>query len=283
VLLGKEPKLTLKQRYGDWAAITGATDGIGKAYARELAKQGLNVLLISRTESKLRDVCGDIERDFGVETKWIVADFFQGKEVYRHIEKELKDLQIGILVNNVGILTPRFDILSSFEEDDVWKLIHANIVAVTILSHFFLRRMQQNNIKGAIVNISSGTEGQPCPYVQIYAASKSYNRSLTIALQEEARPLGITVQLVSPWLVATPFNSYSKYIMRGGLFIPTAEELASWAVSTIGKTDRTSGYFWHGVQAAVFNLAPPDLRTAIGTRWFTRVIMNINPKLKKNQ
>lgn len=56
-LFGNETALTLKQRYGDWAAVTGASDGIGKAYAREFAKQGLNVVLISRTERKLRDVC----------------------------------------------------------------------------------------------------------------------------------------------------------------------------------------------------------------------------------
>ncbi|XP_067828327.1 very-long-chain 3-oxoacyl-CoA reductase-B-like isoform X5 [Heptranchias perlo] len=88
--------------YGDWAVVTGATAGIGKAYAHELARRGLNVVLISRSLERLRATAEEIEQQQGKKTKIIQADFTSGAEIYGPIEAALKDLNIGILVNNVG-------------------------------------------------------------------------------------------------------------------------------------------------------------------------------------
>lgn len=80
-----------------FAVVTGATDGIGREYARGLAKQKINVVVISRTESKLRELCNELEAEYRVKTKFIVADFSQGKPIYSHIAKELENIPIGIL------------------------------------------------------------------------------------------------------------------------------------------------------------------------------------------
>ncbi|KAM5171244.1 17-beta-hydroxysteroid dehydrogenase type 3-like isoform 2-T2 [Mantella aurantiaca] len=90
-------------KYGGWAVITGATDGIGKSYAKELAKMGFNVVLISRTLEKLKKVAAEIEQQSGCKAKIIQADFTGGAEIYPKIEEGLKDMDIGILVNNVGM------------------------------------------------------------------------------------------------------------------------------------------------------------------------------------
>ncbi|KAI4571368.1 hypothetical protein MJG53_013474 [Ovis ammon polii x Ovis aries] len=82
--------------------VTGATSGIGKAYARELARRGLNVVLISRDLSKLKHEAREIERLYGKSTRVIQVDFTGGLEIYETIEAGLKDLEIGVLVNNVG-------------------------------------------------------------------------------------------------------------------------------------------------------------------------------------
>lgn len=77
--------------------VTGATDGIGREYAKGLARQKINVVVISRTESKLRDFCNELEMEHRVKTKFIVADFSQGKPIYAHIERELQGIPVGIL------------------------------------------------------------------------------------------------------------------------------------------------------------------------------------------
>lgn len=77
--------------------VTGATDGIGREYAKGLARQKINVVVISRTESKLRDLCNELEMEHRVKTKFIVADFSQGKSIYGHIERELQGVPVGIL------------------------------------------------------------------------------------------------------------------------------------------------------------------------------------------
>ncbi|KFM71039.1 Hydroxysteroid dehydrogenase-like protein 1, partial [Stegodyphus mimosarum] len=91
-------------RYGRWAVVTGGTDGIGKAYARELARQGLDIIIISRNRDKLERTARDIEKDFNVQTFIIQADFSRGREIYNHISEQLADKEIGILINNVGVM-----------------------------------------------------------------------------------------------------------------------------------------------------------------------------------
>uniref|UniRef100_A0A4X2JS12 17beta-estradiol 17-dehydrogenase n=1 Tax=Vombatus ursinus TaxID=29139 RepID=A0A4X2JS12_VOMUR len=91
------------RKQGAWAVVTGATSGIGRSYAHELARRGLNVVLVSRDLDKLRREAEDIERLHGKETRVIQVDFTGSLEVYEIVERALEGLEIGILVNNVGV------------------------------------------------------------------------------------------------------------------------------------------------------------------------------------
>ncbi|EDV31468.1 uncharacterized protein Dana_GF14538 [Drosophila ananassae] len=258
-------RLTIKERYGNWAAITGASDGIGKEYAKELARQGINVVLIARNEEKLKAVVKEIESESKVQTKIVIADFTKGSQVYEVIEKELANVPISILVNNVGAGKPLP--LAKWSQEDTQNIIDTNVVAVSQLSRIFLKRMKDAGIKGAIVNVSSGTELQPLPYAAYYAASKAYTRSLTLAMQYEAKPFGIHVQLLSPNFVVTKINSYSKAIMKGGLFIPSAEVYAKSSVNQLRDgVDETAGYIWHQIQNAFFTLFTSRMRTFLSIK-----------------
>lgn len=151
--------------------------------------------------------------------------------------------------------------LNRCTREQAQQLIDTNVLAVAELSRYFFNRLRQSGIKGAIVNVSSGTELQPLPYGALYGASKAFNRSFTIALQHEAAPYGILVQLLSPNFVVTKINNYSKRIMRGGLFIPSAESYARSAVAQLRDgVDETPGYIWHHVQNAFMTLFPWRLR-----------------------
>ncbi|KAH8353514.1 hypothetical protein KR084_011530 [Drosophila pseudotakahashii] len=282
---------TLKERYGDWAAVTGASDGIGKEYAKELAKQNINVVLIARSEEKLKAVAKEIDNGSGVQTKIVIADFTKGSQVYEHIEKETANVPISILgklkyiffillqshrliykltVNNVGSGTPAS--LLKWSQEAAQNIIDTNVVAVSQLSRIFFQRMKAAKIRGAIVNVSSGTELQPLPYGAYYAASKAYTRSLTLALYHEAKPFGIHVQLLSPNFVVTKINSYSRQIMKGGLFIPSASTYAKSAVDQLRDgVDETPGYLWHHVQNAVATAFTWRVRTIAAYKVFSKI------------
>lgn len=254
---------TLVERYGKWAVITGSTDGIGRQYAIQLAARGLNIVLISRTVEKLIAVASEIEQKHQVKTKWIAADFSQGRPIYDKLRQELEGIPVGILVNNVGINLEYPDDLDQVPEDKLWDVININIAAGTMLTRIVLPGMKQRR-QGAIVNISSGSELQPLPYMTAYAASKAYIHNFTLAMQYELEPFGITCQLVSPMFVSTKMNNFSTTVMKGGLFIPDAESYAKHAVFTLGKSKQTTGYWSHGIQYCLVRLAPEWVRTLVG-------------------
>ncbi|NXY00588.1 HSDL1 protein, partial [Centropus bengalensis] len=161
----------LVKQYGKWAVVTGSTDGIGKAYAKELAKRGVNIILISRSKEKLEAVAKSISETYQVETLFVVADFSKGREPYPAIKEALKDKEIGILVNNVGILSPYPNYFTNLSEDMLWDMININIASANMMTHIVLPGMVKKK-KGAIVNVSSAACCQPTPMMTTYGASK---------------------------------------------------------------------------------------------------------------
>ncbi|XP_059059007.1 inactive hydroxysteroid dehydrogenase-like protein 1, partial [Achroia grisella] len=248
-----------------FSAITGSTDGIGKQYALELARRGCNLILISRNPDKLKAVADEIEREHKVKTKIVVADFSLGAEVYAMIEQELKDLPIGILVNNVGVNYEHPMRLCEIPLPKMWELINVNVGAVTAMTRMVLPGMVSRG-KGAVVNVSSGSELQPLPLMTVYAATKSYVRSFTLALREEYAPKGIYIQHLSPLFVSTKINAFSDRLMEGNLLVPDAATFSKYAVSTLGKVHNTTGFWIHGIQYFFIKLAPEWIRTKIGLR-----------------
>lgn len=283
------------------SVITGATDGIGREYARGLAKRRINVVLISRTESKLIEMCKEIKVKYGVKAKYIVADFTRGPSIYANIEQTLKDVPVGILgktfrksvlsesfisinfkfpgssfihsftlshlpvVNNVGVAVEYPDELHKLPQQILWDTVNVNVAACTILTRIVAPGMVERG-RGAIVNISSGSEMQPTPLMNIYSASKSYVRMLTLAIERELAPHGVTVQLVSPMFLVTKLNRFSTTLQSGGFFIPDVESYTAAALNKLGKTPRTNGYFAHSIQYAFIKMVPEWLRTRIGER-----------------
>lgn len=198
------------------AVVTGATDGIGKQYCKELASHGLNILLISRTEKKLIDVAQEIgkqslnvklllrrsrsalsapnaefhqfhlflrlspsESTYPVKTKYIVADFGHEKSIYENIKQQMQLLDVGILINNVGRMYDFPDELSNISEDLLWQIMNINVGAVTMMTRMVIPQMKANK-RGIIVNISSGSECQPAPMMAVYGATKVFVKNFTL-------------------------------------------------------------------------------------------------------
>ncbi|XP_012275310.1 hydroxysteroid dehydrogenase-like protein 1 [Orussus abietinus] len=254
----------VKAKFGEWAVVTGSTDGIGKAYAIELASRGVNLVLISRILEKLERTKSEISLLHpGIQIKVIVADFSKGRELFQDIEDQLKDIQVGILVNNVGKQYTYPMYLGEVPKDELWEMININVGATTLMTRIVIGQMMERR-KGAIVNISSGSELQPLPLMTVYAATKIFIRSFSEGLRSEYSPFGITVQHLAPLFVNTKMNAFTQRLQVSSIFVPDATTYARNAVATLGKINSSTGYWAHSIQHFFVTLPPIWIRTKIG-------------------
>ncbi len=164
--------------------MTGAGDGIGKSYCEQLAKRGLNIVLVSRTLSKLETVAKDIETNYNVETKIIVVDFTKEEGIYEKIEKSIEGLEIGILVNNVGMCNKLPDFFTSFPREIYKNMINCNVMSMINMTQIVLPQMVDRR-KGLIINIGSMSSVLPFPLLTVYAASKAFVQKFSDDLRSE--------------------------------------------------------------------------------------------------
>lgn len=253
------PAKNLK-KLGEWAVITGATDGIGKAYAFALAKKGLNIVLISRTESKLEAVGKEIEEKYsGVQTKYIVCDFSNFDQTARaSIESSIKELNVGILINNVGI-SYRYPVyFHELDDERVTQLMEMNINSAVYMTRMVLKGMLERK-KGAIVNISSGSAMATMPLLAEYSGAKAFLEKFSRGLNAEYAAKGITCQCQIPFYVATKLAK-----MRKSLMVPTPTDYVNSAIRYIGYSDAVvSPILLHAVQGFILDQVPEWLAVKV--------------------
>ncbi|XP_043502999.1 hydroxysteroid dehydrogenase-like protein 1 [Polistes fuscatus] len=255
--------IDFRTKFGEWAVVTGSTDGIGKAYAKELAMRHINLILISRSLEKLKETKSELLNiNPNIEVKIIEADFSKGKPIFEKIRTQLNE-PIGILVNNVGKMYKYPMYLDEVPEDELWELMTINVGATTMMTRLIIEQMKQRR-KGAIINISSGSEHQPLPLMTVYAATKAYLKSFSDAIRMEYSHFGITIQHLAPLFINTKMNSFSPSLQVSSIFIPNAMTYAKNAIATLGKVDSSSGYWAHGIQTFITLTAPMSLRLKIG-------------------
>uniref|UniRef100_A0A0B6YAZ5 Inactive hydroxysteroid dehydrogenase-like protein 1 n=1 Tax=Arion vulgaris TaxID=1028688 RepID=A0A0B6YAZ5_9EUPU len=245
------------EKYGPWAVVTGSSEGIGHSYAYELALRGLNIILMSRNERKLMKAKAEIERDCKVKVEYIVADFASDnqQELYRNISEKLADKDIGLLVNNVGVMYDYPDVLLNISRQKLWQLINVNIGAATMMTHMLLPQMVERD-KGGIIVVSSGSSTQITPQMTVYSATKRYLDYFIHGLAYEYRYTGITFQCLIPFYVATSMTGYSESLSKSSILIPNAASFARSAVTTLGKSSCTTGYFPHTLQLWIAKTVP---------------------------
>src|SRR5690606_2449994 len=121
-----------KQKYGPWALITGASSGIGMEFARQIAAQGLNLVLVARREDKLNTLAGELKAKYGIEVKVVSADL-SGDDFMPALKNTTANLEIGLLVNNAGLTTTGAVVDNKLEDE--LNLLHLNCRAPLILAH----------------------------------------------------------------------------------------------------------------------------------------------------
>ena len=239
---------------GEWAVVTGCTDGIGKGYTEKLASLGFNIILLSRTMEKLETQSAYLKEKYKIQTIVIKIDFSKtNQELYQSIATKLNGLEIGILVNNVGISTeyPIFFCDEENQLEDIKKIIHVNCQSFLMMTHMILPGMLDRN-SGYIINISSGSGIHPVPLLNNYSGTKAFIQKTSQAISYEYKSTNIVIQTVSPYLVSTNMSGFKK----SHLFIPNVTQFIEQSIRTVGRFNETTGYFSHEIIALIRHYLP---------------------------
>jgi short-subunit dehydrogenase len=222
--------------------ITGASSGIGEAFARKLAARGHNLLLVSRSEDKLITLCNELGRARSIRAQHIAIDLSEPDAPARLFEEtKTRDLQIELLINNAG-----FGSLGDFAKLDLaqeLKMIELNVRALVDLTHRFLLPMRERK-SGAIINVASTAGFQPVPFMATYAATKAFVLTFTEALWEENRPHGVKVMALCPGVTETNFFEASRMQRPPGRVSQTPDQVVDAALRGLkrGKSSVISGW-----------------------------------------
>ena len=220
----------------------------------------MSVLLISRTESKLQDVKKEIEAKYsGVEVSYLVCDYSKfDKDAQDKVAKVVKDLEVGVLVNNVGVSYRYPMFFHELTDDEVQNLMTMNIDSTVWMTRMVLPGMLERK-KGVIVNISSASAMFDLPLLAEYSGSKSFIEKFSRALNAEYQAKGITCQCQIPFYVATKLAK-----MRKSFMVPTSNEYVALAIKWIGYGDCVvSPYLFHAIQGWLLDVLPNSVVKSI--------------------
>jgi 17beta-estradiol 17-dehydrogenase / very-long-chain 3-oxoacyl-CoA reductase len=247
---------------GSYAVVTGATDGIGKEYAMQLAGRGFNLLLISRNQERLNQTASEISakyagRKFQPQVQTMAIDLGQVPDNFAQRVAAL-NIQITVLVNNVGMsyeMPTPFEALSvSFIRD----LINLNIRAATEVTHAIVPLMIARK-RGVILTVSSGSSLHPAPLLSVYGASKAYLNSWSESLGIELARHRIYVECQVPHYIVSKLSK----IRRASLAIPTPSQYVRVSLARLGNGPITSPWIYHQFVNLLLDSVPCWLRNKI--------------------
>jgi len=243
------------KKFGKWAIVTGCTDGIGAAVAEELAAKGISLILISRTQSKLEDQAKALTSKYKIETKILAIDFSsEDLRIFDKVKQIIQDLDIGILINNVGMSYDHAEYFHLLEKDRIEKIVRINIFGTTHMTYLVLPGMLDRK-RGAIVNVSSASGFVSEPLYAVYSASKAFVNSFSKALHYEYKSQGVSVQSQVPAFVTTKLSK----LRTTNFFIISPKAYAKSLLSKIGYEAVIFSYWTHDLQInGALSLPIPD-------------------------
>jgi short-subunit dehydrogenase len=237
--------------------ITGASGGIGEAFARRLAADGHDLLLVARSEDRLHALCDELMLEHEISAHYLALDLTAAGSLDRIVEEtEKHGYEVDWLINNAGFGS--MGDVAELDANNELEMVDLNIAALVALTHSFLGSMRRRG-RGTIINVSSAASFQPLPFMATYAATKAFVTSFSEAIAEENRPFGILVSALCPGPTKTNFFAASKiddpYLLKG---MQTAEEVVDTALKGVaaGKSRVISG--WANYVSAFLGTVVPD-------------------------
>jgi len=226
-------KTTFTARYGSWGIVAGASQGIGAAYAEELASYGLNLVLVARRTELLQALATKLSERYKIETRIIALDLADPNAA-EQIAETTKELEIGLLVYNAA-----FSAIGPFPERplaDHIKELNTNTFTPLKLIYLFAEKMLARG-RGGMLLMSSLSAFQGSAYISTYAATKAFNIVLAEGLWEEWRERGVDVLVCVSGAVRTPNYVASEPEQTGGLgdMTMTPDQVVEEALNALGK------------------------------------------------
>lgn len=223
---------TFRCRFGPWALVAGASDGIGESFARQLAARGLNVVLLARREPLLEEVAAAIRAQYGVDTRIVVADL-TGEDLEQRVAQATDDLEVGLLVYNAGAVHGA----RKFHDQPIehaLSLVQLNCRGPVLLTHRLGTAMRKRG-RGGILLLTSLAALSGSSYTASYNATKSFDLILAESLWHELAPEGVDVMAVIAGATRTPSMSSSNPSFEAYPGIMMPEAVASGALANLGR------------------------------------------------
>lgn len=249
------------ERYGPWALITGASDGIGRATARHVAAAGMNVVLVARREPALRALADELERSHHVRTRVVPVDLSRSGAA-AEVADACLDLDVGLVVLAAG-----FGVAGPFLEtptSTAVEMVDVNVTAVTVLAHLMGARLAARG-RGGIVLFGSILGWQGVPGQATYAATKAYVQTLAEGLHGELKRHGVDIMSAAPGPV------HSGFAARAGMTMGSAtapDVVAAGALRALGRGVTAVP----GVQSRLLTVALAPLPRRVRTAMLGRVV-----------
>lgn len=256
---------------GRWALVTGASAGIGEAFARQLAARGMNVILTARREDRLRRLAAELEDRHGAGTGVISADLAEPGAA-DHIWGEASAIApVDLLVNNAGFGAQGW--FTQVDRETHTRMLQVNCGAVMELAYHGVESMRPRGA-GGIINVSSVAAFQPVPRLATYAASKAFVQSLSESLWVENEKYGLRVMALCPGLTPTEFQDVAGTEIREGSFgVRTADQVVEAALQDFERGKIYSVPGWENLAAVSAVRILPRGRVVRGVKRMVKLLL----------
>ncbi len=226
--LSEKEKKKLHQKYGEWAVVTGASSGIGKELATQLASAKFNLILNGRNESALQAIAELLSEMHGVQVDVVVGDMSDLLGIDAVIQAT-RNRNVGLFIPSAGFGTSGEFLKASIHEEV--NMLRVNVEAALTLTHYFANQFAKQK-RGGIILLSSLVAFQGVPYSANYAATKAYVQSLAEAIARELKPYCVDVLAAAPGPVASGFGQRADMKMDMSL---TPEQVGVPILRALGK------------------------------------------------
>jgi uncharacterized protein len=219
----------LLDRYGPWAVVTGASDGIGRALATRLAQAGIHLILVARRQNALDALASQLAASCAIQVQTIAVDL-GSKEGIETLVRETQKHDVGLLVASAGFGTSGEFVASNILIE--LQMIDVNCRAVAALAHVFAQRFAERG-RGGLLLLSSLVAFQGVPRAANYAATKAYVQTLAEGLRHELWSRGVDVLAAAPGPVHSGFGARARMTMA---VAQTPDEVARATLRALGRT-----------------------------------------------
>ena len=253
---------------GKTALVTGASYGIGEAFARKLAADGANVIITARSRDRLDAVANGLRSRYGVDITVIEADLSQTSapgDIFHATEG--RGRRVDLLINNAGFGAAG-DFASVPLERQI-EMIRVNVIALVELSHLFLQPMIKRRA-GAIIQVASTASFQGVPYTSIYSATKAFILNFGEGLWAECREYGVRVLALCPGPTATHFQAVAGTShLRNPDKMQTPEEVVEAGLRALAKNRSVAiSGFSNKLMVGAERFVPRNLVTRIAAKLY---------------